>query len=48
MMEVFAGLLDHTDQYIGATGFGHLGCYGSPISTPYLDELAAEAELLLV
>ena len=23
------------------TGFGHLGCYGSPISTPNLDRLAA-------
>ncbi|HEX4996698.1 MAG TPA: arylsulfatase [Terriglobia bacterium] len=24
------------------TGFGHLGCYGSPIRTPNLDQLAAE------
>jgi arylsulfatase len=24
------------------TGFGHLGCYGSPISTPNLDKLAAD------
>jgi len=24
------------------TGFGHLGCYGSPISTPNLDSLAAD------
>jgi arylsulfatase A-like enzyme len=24
------------------TGFGHLGCYGSPISTPHLDALAAD------
>src|ERR1044071_10306042 len=23
------------------TGFGHLGCYGSPIATPNLDALAA-------
>jgi arylsulfatase A-like enzyme len=23
------------------TGFGHLGCYGSPIATPHLDSLAA-------
>ena len=24
------------------TGFGHLGCYGSPIKTPNIDKLAAE------
>ena len=24
------------------TGFGHLGCYGSPIATPNIDALAAE------
>src|SRR5689334_11307454 len=24
------------------TGFGHLGCYGSPINTPHLDALAAD------
>ena len=24
------------------TGFGHLGCYGSPIRTPHLDALAAD------
>ena len=24
------------------TGFGHLGCYGSPIATPNIDKLAAE------
>ena len=24
------------------TGFGHLGCYGSPIHTPHLDALAAD------
>ena len=24
------------------TGFGHLGCYGSPIKTPNLDALAAD------
>lgn len=24
------------------TGFGHLGCYGSPIQTPHLDALAAD------
>ena len=24
------------------TGFGHLGCYGSPIETPALDEIAAQ------
>ena len=24
------------------TGFGQLGCYGSPIATPYLDALAAD------
>ena len=24
------------------TGFGHLGCYGSPIATPNLDALAAD------
>src|SRR5215470_16908823 len=24
------------------TGFGHLGCYGSPIKTPHLDALAAD------
>jgi Sulfatase len=24
------------------TGFGHLGCYGSPIHTPNLDALAAD------
>ena len=27
------------------TGFGHLGCYGSPIETPNLDALAAEGVL---
>ncbi|TAJ45468.1 arylsulfatase [Methanofollis fontis] len=27
------------------TGFGHLGCYGSPIRTPNLDRLAAEGLL---
>jgi hypothetical protein len=25
----------------GATGYGHLGCFGSPIRTPNLDRLAA-------
>ena len=24
------------------TGYGHLGCYGSPISTPNIDALAAD------
>jgi len=24
------------------TGFGQLGCYGSPIATPHLDALAAD------
>jgi len=24
------------------TGFGHLGCYGSPIATPNIDALAAD------
>src|SRR5215470_16909503 len=24
------------------TGFGHLGCYGSPLNTPHLDALAAD------
>ena len=24
------------------TGFGHLGCYGSPIKTPNIDALAAD------
>jgi arylsulfatase len=24
------------------TGFGHLGCYGSPIATPHIDALAAD------
>ena len=28
------------------TGFGHLGCYGSPIRTPNLDRLAAERPAL--
>ena len=27
------------------TGFGHLGCYGSPIATPNLDRLAADGLL---
>lgn len=27
---------------IDDTGFGHLGCYGSPLSTPNLDALAAD------
>ena len=27
---------------IDDTGFGHLGCYGSPINTPNLDALAAD------
>ncbi|MEA3336396.1 MAG: arylsulfatase [Chloroflexota bacterium] len=27
------------------TGFGHLGCYGSPINTPNIDALAAEGLL---
>ena len=27
---------------IDDTGFGHLGCYGSPISTPHMDALAAD------
>ena len=26
-------------------GFGHLGCYGSPIATPNIDALAAEGLL---
>jgi hypothetical protein len=29
------------------TGFGHLGCYGSPIKTPTFDALAAEAPFLI-
>src|SRR5438876_1794140 len=24
------------------TGFGHLGCYGSPINTPHIDALAGD------
>ena len=28
------------------TGFGHLGCYGSPIATPNLDGIAAERAAL--
>ena len=27
------------------TGFGQLGCYGSPIATPNLDKLASEGML---
>jgi arylsulfatase len=27
------------------TGFGHLGCYGSPINTPNIDALAADMQL---
>jgi arylsulfatase len=27
------------------TGFGHLGCYGSPINTPNIDKLAAKGLL---
>ena len=37
-----AGLPNVLFIVIDDTGFGHLGCYGSPINTPNLDALAAD------